>query len=51
MLAVLEVGAGQQMHCKDGLPQTVVIIPVIRPVGHCCLPDGLKLQMEKQVIA
>ncbi len=44
MLTVLEVGAGQQVHCKDGFSQAVVIVSVVGSVGDRCLPDNLVLQ-------
>ena len=43
VLTVLEVGAGQQVNCKDCLGQAVVVVSVVGPVGDCCLSDNLKL--------
>ncbi len=44
MLTVLEVGAGQQVYCKDGFSQAVVIVSVVGSVGDRCLPNNLVLQ-------
>lgn len=44
MLAELEVGARQQVHCKNGFAQAVVVVAVVGPVGDCCLSYCLKLQ-------
>ena len=44
MVTVLEVGAGQQVYCKDGFSQAVVIVPVVGSVGDRCLSDHLVLQ-------
>ncbi len=44
MLTVLEVGAGQQVYCKDGFSQAVIIVSVVGSVGDRCLSDNLVLQ-------
>ena len=47
MLTVLEVGACQQVHCKDGFSQAVVVVPVVGSVGNGCLSDNLILQTHQ----
>ncbi len=47
MLTVLEVGAGQQVYCKDGFSQAVVIVSVVGSVGDRRLSDNLILQTKQ----